>query len=258
MQGVSAQDDIFLLNKFSKYGKEKERIVINYDHDSRLVEKLKSTYNDFPQNEASEFRTLVNIRKWVNKYLYFQNVSFLEEFRESNWNTLFVLELMKKKPFLCDCGTYSMVLTEILLSMGYKAKWIQCLPLDLRYVECHTVVQVFVNELNKWIVLDPAFNCCYYNSKGIAMDLSEMRKSLIKSEKIQIPFCPVERKKMILDYWTKNIFRFRCLDNYCFGFIGRAKKNYLYLHPNGYTIIDKAYNNEKHIYFYNEDIYWNS
>ena len=82
MQGVSAQDDIFLLNKFSKYGKEKERIVINYDHDSRLVEKLKSTYNDFPQNEASEFRTLVNIRKWVNKYLYFQNVSFLEEFRE--------------------------------------------------------------------------------------------------------------------------------------------------------------------------------
>lgn len=97
MQGVSAQDDIFLLNKFSKYGKEKERIVINYDHDSRLVEKLKSTYNDFPQNEASEFRTLVNIRKWVNKYLYFQNVSFLEEFRESNWNTLFVLELMKKK-----------------------------------------------------------------------------------------------------------------------------------------------------------------
>ena len=70
----------------------------------------------------------------------------------------------------------------------------------------------------------PCMHCCYYNSKGIAMDLSEMRKSLIKSEKIQIPFCPVERKKMILDYWTKNIFRFRCLDNYCFGFIGRAKK----------------------------------
>lgn len=59
MQGVSAQDDIFLLNKFSKYGKEKERIVINYDHDSRLVEKLKSTYNCelFKEVTLKEFKS---------------------------------------------------------------------------------------------------------------------------------------------------------------------------------------------------------
>ena len=255
IRGVNNLDDLYFLNHYKDYSTNGEPIHVKYKFDPFLVQTIRDIYPDFPSDKSEEFKYLVDIRKWVNKQLYIPDVAQLEQYDQLNWNTLSVLKKMSHTPFACDCGTYSMVLTEILLSLGYKAKWVQCLPMDLRFEDCHTVVQVFVGSLNKWIILDPAFNCCYFDGRGTVLNLAELRTLIQMRARIMIPQCPSERKTLLLEYWTKNIFRFRGLDNYCFNFMSHPK-TYLYLHPRNFCVKDKSYEKDAHLYFYDEKMFW--
>lgn len=255
--GVCEQDDLFFLKQYANYSNDERDILIRYENNSFLIEKILEIFKDFPlQSDYEEVQFLIEIRKWVHKHLCRNGTSPLNDFDIGNWNSLVVLRKMEETPFACDCGTYSMVLTEILLSLGFRARWVQCLPMDLRFEECHSVVQIFSNKMNKWFVLDPALNCCYFNKNGTLLDLSEMRVALINNEYIVIPKCPIKRRNLIVDYWTKNIFRFRCLDYYGFNFVGEEYKKFLYLHPENYVISNKYYKKNSHLYFYNEKSFW--
>ncbi len=54
---------------------------------------------------------------------------------------------------------------QLLLALGFKARWVMCLPMDLRDDECHCVTEVYSKELEKWIVVDAAFDLFYFNKK---------------------------------------------------------------------------------------------
>ena len=258
---VDSEDDQYILEMFSEYNDDFYDVKFEYSFDSFLFKKLQKKYSSLYDRTcfSNSIQHLVYIRKWVHNHLTITNANRLPSFNLEKWDTYNVLNIMEEAPFECDCGTYSMVLTEILLSMGYKARWVQCLPLDLRYDDSHVVVQVFIEEKQKWIILDPALNCCYFNVDGEPLDLSALRNSLLHQKRIIIPGNTVKEKDRLIKYWKKNIIRFHCYQQNCYRFVSNEKpKNHVYLNPKLLQIHNKIYKerNEKHYTVYNDKVFW--
>lgn len=218
------------------------------------MEYIESTLSEL--KHKSEMRTFVNTMLWIDRKL------------NGNGNCNIVhpitaIDILKRTESLgveANCYMYAVVLTELLLMLGFKARTVRCMPIDIRYDDCHCMTEVFSQEYDKWIALDAA-NRSYYLKRAMPLNLFEMRECLMKEEKIIVPFMKSDIWKGLRGYLTKNMFRFetyrncyvgseekigeRCLchfqsENYMFSEKKVAFKDY-YVH---------------HVYTSNPNIFW--
>lgn len=114
-----------------------------------------------------------------------------------------------------NCRGLAMTLNEIYLSMGFKSTYLTCLPKDSLDTECHVVNMVYVNELSKWVYLDPTHDAYVMNAKGVLLDPFEIREHLIADKTLILnPNANWNhRQSSTLDYYiktymAKNLYRF--------------------------------------------------
>lgn len=243
-------DDLYFLKQYQQYATNSSG-KINYSYQSPdhpnlkgLCEKYK--LNEIAGNSNDDLRRISNVRQWIYARLsrfddipIFNTLIACEEWNE--WNADIIMELGECPEFKADCATFAAVQTEILLALGYKARWIQCLPIDLRHNESHCISHVFVPSLQKWVIVDAAQDLFYFDRRGIPMNLYEMRNAFIKGEKIFI-FSTDKKKEgrdRLLQYWVKNIFRFRSIATSEYGFLTKRPQVNVYLDPLSYFITDK-------------------
>lgn len=140
-------------------------------------------------------------------------------------NAFEILKYCKRSRTTVNCLCHATVLTEVLLALGYKARKISCLPIDVVPFDNHVLTIVYIPSLNKWIMLDPSM-CCYVTDiKHNILSISEIRTHLVNGDVIKV--CPYGRfsnlnihssKTLTLnhsDYITylfKNFFRFLSRD----------------------------------------------
>lgn len=245
----SLQDDLFFLKKYSHFSLNSiNSFKLTYQSNNApdLV-KLREKYClDEIAGEGDDLQKIVNIRRWIYKIFErdrnaetFNTLSFCNDFHA--WNADIVLEKGKHKDYKADCAAFATVMTEVLLALGYKARWIQCLPMDLRHEESHCITHVYIPYLQKWIIVDSAQDLLYFNKYGIPMSLWELRNAIINNDKIRVFSKKVgaEEIKLLFRYWAKNIFRFRTIESSEFGFLTKYPQTNIYLNPEGYCIEDK-------------------
>lgn len=90
------------------------------------------------------------------------------------------------KGYKLNCAGCSIVLNDILITLGYKSKCICCIPYETEDINTHVVVHVFDDMNNKWFVADPAMGQVPCNKNGESMDILTLRKYL--SEENELPF----------------------------------------------------------------------
>jgi hypothetical protein len=109
----------------------------------------------------------------------------------------------------------------VLLALGFKARMVSCLPVDLLPMDNHVVTTVYIPNLTKWIMLDPAL-CCYITDKdGLILSIPEIRNNLIDETPLEVcirgrfrnlkaPDSGIASfdKAEYLAYLHKNFFRF--------------------------------------------------
>lgn len=257
MQGqLSEADDWNMLRHFSEYEENKERLFFTYqDQNAERLEQLRET---FCLKEVAgggpELSRITRLRNWVYARLKTGNGNFHTDKRnkECPWNTFTIIDEMQRKPFLPDCGTYALVMTEVMLAMGWKAKWIQCLPLDLRFGESHCITHVWSRELKKWIIVDAAQDLFYFNRHAVPFGLPDLRKAILNRERVLI-YTNAEKmagRTWLKQYWVKNIFRFHCFQDSCFSQFDVANPHHIFLDPKGYVIANKRVNHHGQIQTY--------
>lgn len=114
-----------------------------------------------------------------------------------------------------NCTGYSIVLNDILLSLGIKSKCLWCLsyahPFD---EECHALNHVFDCRTHSWIVADSAMGCVP-TIEGKGIDISALREALIAGKKVDllknVTCCDEAFTDMYRRYMTKNTFMFLVL-----------------------------------------------
>lgn len=114
-----------------------------------------------------------------------------------------------------NCTGYSIVLNDILLSLGIKSKCLWCLPYRHPFDdECHAVNHVFDSETCSWIVVDSAMGCIP-TIEGRGVDINTLREALIAGQRIDllknVKYCDEEFTDMYRRYMTKNTFMFLLL-----------------------------------------------
>ena len=261
-------DDLRFLSKFKCY--ERGNDCVHFFQEQRNSAAYKRIRDHFQleniAGDKSEISMICNLRQWVYKTFRGQGEfrDRIDDFWEHPWNILAVEGEMAKKPFKAECGTMAMIMTEVLLSMGFISRWVQCLPLDLRPYDTHCVSHVWSNEYKKWIIVDADQDVLYFNDDGIPLGLADYRQAIINKERIWI-WSTTERRKgreWLKSYWHKNIFRFHCLQYSGISMFSVYDIVHYYLDPVEYEISDKEYmiggHKVKHIHTHDDSAFWSS
>jgi hypothetical protein len=177
----------FLLKKYSAYSDEQaiwssSFSCKNADSDSGLL-NLKETYC---LDKLSQNRTDVDTCLKAMEWTFCQLASAEQEEFAGPLRALEILKFSRTRRVTVNCLCHATVLTEVLLALGFKARAISCLPIDLVPIDNHVVIVVFIASLNKWVMLDPSLCCYIKDEEGTMLSLREIRECLIGDKPLEI------------------------------------------------------------------------
>lgn len=258
----SRDEDLFLLRKYCNYNcdlaKSHELSPHFVYHNKEIIELLDYIPADLLINSSvCDFSHMVKVMVWVHKTL----ISGSDAVPVRPFNCINILKKTLSNQIRANCWMHAVVLNEILLSLGYKSKMIRCMPFDIRFTDCHCVVQVYSNQYRKWILLDPSFGSYYVNRQWNPINLREFRESIIYGETVVAALISSKKADQVMNYWIKNLFRFETYATSEFNAESVDGKRIVYsLLPNGYELLNKEY--ESHgrliqcIHTHNAKAFW--
>ncbi len=137
----------------------------------KKLETLRKKYNpvEIIGPAKNEFDKILIIRKWVNSRWRFgipHNISY-------NFNALDILERAEKgERFFCS--EYTTTYIQLLASFGITARYVGLF-------KGHAVAEVWSEDYNKWVVIDPTFNL-YYEMDGIPINALELHNIWVQGD----------------------------------------------------------------------------
>lgn len=133
---------------------------------------------------------------------------------KENCNSIFILKKTKTDKIRSNCYMYSVVLTELLLCYGIKARLIICRPFDFyKNSNCHCMVHAYIKSIERWIALDPANCASFRDINGNFISISEIRKKIINDKYYSI-FCSTQKNSIMLkNYLPYYLFSFFSFEN---------------------------------------------
>ena len=143
-----------------------------------------------------------------------------------------------------NCRALAIVLNECYLSMGFKSRFITCMPKDENDGDCHVINSVYSTTLKKWLWMDPSFNAYVTDENGNLLSIAEVRERqindlpLVLNKDANWNNKNPQTKEWYLDnYMAKNLYWLQCPALSYFNIETRyrsAKPKYVSLMPVGY------------------------
>lgn len=97
------------------------------------------------------------------------------------WNACTILEGVRAGKHGGWCGQYAQVFSQALLSLGYRARYVELGSRSNPYA--HFTTEVWVPSLGKWVVVDPtpleANDCYYVDERGAPLSALEVHRALV-------------------------------------------------------------------------------
>lgn len=166
-----------------------------------------------------------------------------------------------------NCRLHSIMTFELLSSVGIKARYITCLPKDENDRDCHVVNEVWLPEMNKWVMLDTDMGGHYVtDDAGHLLSLREMREHYIADKEMVLypGFRNGSAKKTYYyKYMAKNTYWFALWNN--LGFYQEDYENhpdlasrdkYYGLVPSGFNPFTKKHNKRTSIATNDVEQFW--
>ena len=189
----------FTKNKYLKEMFEYRKILKTYpefipqfsfDNIVEFYESTEFDYFDFQQYSIPFFEDLSTLEyidllfSWIDKKLQHDGYT---KYR-GNLYGKDILEYAINKGGI-NCLMHGIILQEILIKSGFKAHLVQCNPFDYKIGDCHWLINLFIPEFNKWMMIDPVWLGFCTDTDNIPLDFFEIRKSIIENQKICINKC---------------------------------------------------------------------
>ena len=121
-----------------------------------------------------------------------------------------------------NCRGLSTVLNECYLALGFKSRFLTCLPNDSTDTECHVINIVWSNDLKKWIWIDATHDAIVMDENGTPLGPWEVRERLIDGRTLILNpdanwnhRLSSVREEYLYNYMAKNLYRFECPAHSC-------------------------------------------
>jgi len=143
-----------------------------------------------------------------------------------------------------NCRGLAITLNECYLAMGFKSRFIMCMPKDENDQDCHVINSVYSETLKKWLWIDPTFNAYVKDENGIFLSIAEVRERLIDNRPLVLNSDanwnnqnPQTKEEYLDSYMAKNLYWIQCPAVSKFNVESRYRNNketYISIHPPGY------------------------
>jgi hypothetical protein len=121
-----------------------------------------------------------------------------------------------------NCKYLSVLLSEICLCVGIKARILWLMPRDPKDRDCHAVVMACAPERRKWIFLDPTSNAYFSDAEGGVLSPMELREALAQGRELALNPESKANYDWYRDYLAKDMFYFESLKDTGFGALDHA------------------------------------
>lgn len=215
-------DYMYVLKNAGKYNtaENRELPVFTYQSsDNPNLVALRKGYNlDSIAGEGNDVSKILNMLHWIHNLVPHDGNHPNPEIK----NAMSMIALCKKEKRGLNCRGLSTVLNECYLSMGFKSRFVTCLPKDSLGIDpdCHVIVTVYVPSLKKWIWVDPTFDAYVMNEKGELLSIEEVRQRIIDGRPLILnPDANWNRKSSqtkehyLYYYMAKNLYMLECSAN---------------------------------------------
>ena len=230
---------IELLQQSGPYQKDSKVFNIHSVADSGRAAEIRDYFqlDTLYEESASTWEKTLAIAKFVATNVPHAN----QKVQPKQKNVIYLWEYTKTVEPAFNCRLHSIMLFELLTSVGIEATYITCMPQDRHDQDCHVVNQVWLPELAKWVMIDSDMGGCYAtDSAGNLLSLQEMREYYIQDKPIL--YHPQFGDPVGIDFWyydymAKNTYWFSCWENIHFDQEpndGKDVGRYIHLVPQGF------------------------
>jgi transglutaminase-like putative cysteine protease len=236
---------------------EKENVVFSYESEnSPNLTRLREMYAlDKIASANTDFEKAKNLLKWVHDLIPYDGRYPLPAQRDA----ISLISTAKNSGQGLNCRGLAIILSEALLSVGVKAKFVELIPKDISS-DSHVVTLAYVSELDQWVFLDPSYEAYFVNESNHYLGISEIRASLINdsvlkvNDEINYNGGPVDVD--YLHYLSKNLYRFASPEYSAFGIDSSPERKMVVLNPAGNNDGRGLNIFSRNEIIHNPDIFW--
>lgn len=210
-----------------------------HPNDSNLVRVRQYFQLDSVAGAGDEISKIKNILTYVHNKIKHDGSHGNPE----SANAIGLAEACKDGSRGLNCRGLATVLNECYLAMGFKSRFITCMP-KVYTSDCHVINVVYSNTLDKWIWVDPTQNAWIMDENGTLLSVQEVRERLrdgrplvLNEEANWNNRSKTTAAEYLYEYMAKNLYYIDCTFRSQFGTEDRpySPKNYVALMPTGYT-----------------------
>ena len=214
---VETPDYIGKLKKAAKYNTSDLRTVpefIYQDSSDSHLQALRKKYNlDSIAGDAGEFNQIINLMHWIHNLVRHDG----QHGNPENKNADDLITVCSDGSRGLNCRGLAISLNECYLAMGFKSRYVTCMPKELEFDDCHVVNMVYSEWLGKWVYMDPSNNAYVMDEKGMLLGIEEVRQRLIDGRTLIVnPDANWNNEQFVWledyihNYMAKNLYRLEC------------------------------------------------
>jgi len=211
------KDYLSILKKGKKYNFDEKRDIPKFTYQKpdnpNLMELRKGFKLDSIAGTGNEISKILNLMHWIHQLIPHDG----QHENPTVKNAMSMITVCKKDNRGLNCRGLGTVLNECYLSMGFKSRFITCMPKDTIFDDCHVINVVYSNDLGKWIWLDPTNDAYVMNETGELLSVEEVRDRVISGKPLILnPTAnwnnkvSTTKKDYLYNYMAKNLYRIEC------------------------------------------------
>ncbi len=202
------------LKKAAAYNSNDKRVFPAFTYtpssDANLAQLRRDFKLDSVAGTGDEVSKIKNLMRWVHNTISHDGGSD----NPSVKNAPGIIKICKDEARGVNCRMMATVLNECYLAMGFKSRFITCMPKELQFDDCHVINIVYSNQLGKWLWMDPTFEAFVTDKKGNLLSVEEVRERLINNKPLVLNEDAnwnhqnkQTKEDYLYNYMAKNLYR---------------------------------------------------
>jgi Transglutaminase-like superfamily len=210
-------DNLVRLKAASKFNFNDNRTIPKFSYQEQSNPNLIALRKGFNLDSIAGFGNdvskILNLLHWIHNLIPHDG----NHENPTVKNAMSMIAQCKKEERGLNCRGLATVLNECYLSMGYKSRFITCMPKDSLFDDCHVINAVYLPNNRKWIWIDPTNNAYVMNENGALLSIEEVGERIINGKPLIVNpdanwnnKSTVTKEEYLYNYMAKNLYRLQC------------------------------------------------